>query len=329
LTRADRLDQIVDHAASLGFDTIASNVMLETATLDTLRCRGGRRSEQSAPQIQDLFVNLVEACRRHGLALMLDFVLDRSDTPGGLLKLHPEWFSPHVATEAAPPDPRFVGQRPRLPAIRWDSTKVADELIAWWTACLTALADMGATRFRCLSPAMAPADIWRRLIATVRGDHSACAFHAWTPGSRWGDIAALAGLGFAGGFTSSAWWDCRSPWLIDESQILERIGPATAFPEPPPGERLAPALFHSQHKGGNDHGRTAMVRALRVAAATANGILVPMGFEYGGSASVQAIGQVRPTNLSAFGGRLLSIFATRCAPQTRSSTRLLPCSSKD
>ncbi|SDR57880.1 starch synthase (maltosyl-transferring) [Rhizobiales bacterium GAS113] len=279
VTSADGVDQIVDHAASLGFDTIASNAALEAASLGVPRCHGGCQSDHRAPTFHDA---LGEACRRHELALMVDLVLDRSDTPAGFLKLHPEWFLPRVATEAAPPDPRFVGQRPRLPQIRWSSPEIADELVAWWKVRLLALADMGASRFRCLSPSMTPAAIWLQLIATVRGHNPDCAFHAWTPGSSWDDIAALAGLGFAGGFTSSAWWDCRSPWLIGESEVLERIGPSIAFPEPPPGERLPPALFRNCARG-IDSGRTAMVRALLAAAATADGILLPMGFEYGAS----------------------------------------------
>jgi starch synthase (maltosyl-transferring) len=38
VARADGVDEIVDHAASLGFDAIASNAVLETAILNTPRC---------------------------------------------------------------------------------------------------------------------------------------------------------------------------------------------------------------------------------------------------------------------------------------------------
>ena len=289
VARADGMDEIVDHAASLGFDAIASNAVPETAILNTPRCYRDDQDERCQQKIQDTLVNLGAVCQKQDLELMLDLALDRSDTPPGFLKLHPEWFSPGVATEAPPPDPRFVGQRPRLPQIRWNSPEIEEAILAFWTARLKAFADMGASRFRCLSPAMAPAGIWRKLIARVRGDHPACAFHAWTPGLSWEDITALAGLGFAGGFTSSAWWDCQSPWLISEREILEQIGPSIAFPEAPPGERLPPALFRNYARGP-DGGRTAMVRALFVAAAIGDGILLPMGFEYGGSSTAQTSG---------------------------------------
>jgi starch synthase (maltosyl-transferring) len=289
VARADGVDEIVDHAASLGFDAIASNAVPETAILNTPRCYRDDQGERCQQKTQDTLVNLGRVCQKQDLGLMLDLALDRSDTPSGFMKLHPEWFSPGVATEAPPPDPRFVGQRPRLPQIRWNSPEIEEAILAFWTARLKAFADRGASRFRCLSPAMAPAGIWRKLIAGVRADHPACAFHAWTPGLSWEDITALAGLGFAGGFTSSAWWDCRSPWLISEREILERIGPSIAFPEAPPGERLPPALFRNYARGP-DGGRTAMVRALFVAAAIGDGILLPMGFEYGGSSTAQTSG---------------------------------------
>jgi starch synthase (maltosyl-transferring) len=289
VAHADGVDIVVDHAASLGFDTIASNVPPEAIMLGVSRFHTGRERDTGLPRTQEGVANLGEVCRRHELAFMLDLVIDRSDTPGGFVESHPQWFSPRVASDAPPPDPRFIGQRPRLPTLRWNSPEVAEAILVWWKTRLLALADKGVSRFRCLSPGMAPPAIWRQLIASVRGDNPACAFHAWTPGSSWEDIAALADLGFAGGFISSAWWDCRSPWLIEESEILQRIGPSIAFPEPPPGERLPPALFRA-YASGPDHGRTATVRALMVAAATANGILIPMGFEYGASPTSNAGG---------------------------------------
>ncbi len=96
----------------------------------------------------------------------------------------------------------------------------------------------------------------------------------WTPGSSWGDIAKLRGVGVDAVFSSVAWWDGRASWLVEEGEILRRVAPVLACPEPPFAPRLATRIARG------DEGVNAYRRALRVAAATGDGIMIPAGFEF-------------------------------------------------
>ena len=115
VAHADGVDIVVDHAASLGFDTIASNVAPEAIMLGVSRCHTGREGETDLPRTQEGVAYLGEVCRRHELAFMLDLVIDRSDTPGGFLESHRNGSRRAWRAMRRPPDPRFIGQRPRLP----------------------------------------------------------------------------------------------------------------------------------------------------------------------------------------------------------------------
>ena len=252
--------ELAAHAAALGFDTIGSNPRLAALSW------AGESSENRAESLDAAIQVLVGACQQHQLALMLD--------------LAPDWSQGRREPDN-PPDPRLIAARKRPPEADALRSAPADVIVARWSECLSRLAELGVSRFRCLSVAAVPPSTWRRLIAGVRATHPACSFHAWTLGLSWEEINGLAGQGFAGGFTSSAWWDGGSHWLIGESDILERIGPPIAFPAPPAGERLPPALVYASSMPRGGKRRAAFNKALRIAAATANGLLMPMGFEYG------------------------------------------------
>src|SRR5205085_1015267 len=84
---------------------------------------------------------------------------------------------------------------------------------------------------------------------------------------------ALAPAKFDGVFSSLPWWDRRASWFVDEHELLRRVAPVLACPEAPFDERLAARLAP-----GLDL-RVGYAQALRIAAATGSGMLVPMGFE--------------------------------------------------
>jgi len=207
------------------------------------------------------------AAASQGLALLLDVALDRV-AANASLRRYGDWFG-----VADSPDPRRPG-RAGLVYARFDRPEVADGLSAWWLERLTRLAQAGLAGFRCLEPDGVPPAVWRRLIAAVRAAVPGTSFIAWTPGMDRAAIGRLAGCGFDFVGSSLAWWDERAPWLVEEAEWLRRIAPSLAAPEPSFAERLAWRLPQ-----GADP-RAAYANAIRVAAATASGLFVPMGFEY-------------------------------------------------
>ncbi len=90
----------------------------------------------------------------------------------------------------------------------------------------------------------------------------------------WSRIADLAGVGLDAVFASTAWWDGRAGWYVEEHEVLRRIAPVVAPVEAPFGNRLASRARVEQQVP------LLYRQILQVAAATADGLLMPMGFEF-------------------------------------------------
>ena len=210
---------------------------------------------------------IAAACRRHGLSLVLDLLPDRVAADGAMAAAHPEWF--HAAGASDYVDPRLPPEERGLALSR----DFPEGLAAWWEERLRAWAGAGVAGFRALHPERVPPEAWRRLIAAAPG----CTFLAWTPGLPVATAAALGGAGFDRLASSAAWWDFRAGWLMEEHDALA-AAPLLAFPEAPFGPRLAAEEADSGLR------ERAARRALRFAAAFGDGLLVPMGFEFGARA---------------------------------------------
>ncbi len=223
-------------------------------------------------EVDALVVQLARACRQHGLALLLDIVIGRIAPDADLVRSNPNWFDV-VDPDAGRLDPRTLLAEPKAAYVRFNDPLVAKHAADWWIDRLSRLARAGAKGFRCLEPHLVPASIWRRIIDSVRQADADCRFLAWTPGLDWRAIADFENAGFAAAFSSLPWWDGRGAWFVEEHALLRRLGSVISAPEAPFGPRLARRLEDT----GNPLARYRHV--LRRAAATGNGMLVPMGFE--------------------------------------------------
>jgi starch synthase (maltosyl-transferring) len=184
----------------------------------------------------------------------------------------PDWFSTGFC--GGPPDPRRTPARPDAAAARFAGTETADGLTEWWADRLVRLLRAGVSGFRALQPDHVPSAVWRRLIDRLRAEAPDALMLAWTPGTDRTAATRLRGAGFDLVAASLAWWDGRAPWLVEEIETLRDVAPAIGSPEPSFGDRLAGHL-----PAGADI-CNAYRHALQVTAATAAGLLLPMGFEY-------------------------------------------------
>ncbi len=207
----------------------------------------------------------------HGLQLWLDLVLDRVSVEAPVYLADPRWFA---TNECGTPIGWHSPSRPDIAYARLNDDSVARQLGDWWLRLLERLVQAGVAGFRCLEPDHVPAAVWHRIISRLRGPTEDCRFLAWTPGVAWPALEPLQGVGFDHVCSSLAWWDGRASWLVEETAALRRIAPTIASPEPSFAERLAARLAP-----GSDTA-SAYRRAIRLAAATANGLFVPMGFEF-------------------------------------------------
>jgi starch synthase (maltosyl-transferring) len=205
----------------------------------------------------------------HNLRIWLDLSIDRVASDAPLTRREAHWFAGDDHDPLPSP-----WQTPRHPSMAYASvnhTDVADAMARWWIERLGRLLQAGIAGFRCLEPADVPASLWRRIITPLQGNH--CAFLAWTPGVPRAALPRLAGLGFDHVCSSLGWWDGRATWLAEEFALLRRIAPVAAAPEPSFYERRAARVAAPVSAASCRF-------ALRLAAATGDGLFVPMGFEY-------------------------------------------------
>jgi starch synthase (maltosyl-transferring) len=207
-----------------------------------------------------------------GLRVWLDLSIDRVAADAALCRREAQWFTTDGSKE--PPSPWQVPYRLDVAYARLEQTEVAEAIGAWWQARLDRLLRAGVNGFRCLDPDRAPPSLWRRIIGALKQAYPQCEFLAWTPGLARDALPRLAGIGFDYVCSSLGWWDGRASWLVDEVEILRRIAPVIASPEPSFFERRAARL-----PPGSDVGAGYRL-ALQLAAAASDGLFVPMGFEY-------------------------------------------------
>jgi len=223
---------------------------------------------------------LAEAAGQHGLRLMLDITLDEVAGDALIRQRQPDWFSSTFC--GGPPDPRRGPRRLGVGHARFGDTQTAEELIGWWTDRLQRLLGAGIAGFRCLEPHRVPPAVWRRIIEAVHSARPNALMLAWTPGIPRDVLGGLAGLGFDRVCASTAWWDGRDPWLLEELEALRPVAPAIAAPEPSFADRLANRL-----PPGTDL-VTAYRHVVRRCAALADGWFMPMGFEFAARISFDA-----------------------------------------
>jgi starch synthase (maltosyl-transferring) len=221
---------------------------------------------------------VASSCAKQKMKLLVDLQIDSVEKGSPLQREHPHWFSSHAQSNDLP-DPRYpIAHDDAKWIFRFDHASATEEILQYWRQRLREWIDAGVTGFRCLGIAASPAFAWRHLIETSRQYRDGVRFLAWTPGCTPEQILSLADCGFDATFSSLAWWDYRSHWLVEEQARLHRIAPPIAFPDSPDESVIA------RHAGTDpEQRRRIFQRALWLAASTGSGMLVPMGFEQGAS----------------------------------------------
>lgn len=258
--------RMLDHCVALGFDHV-------------LIARDGEGSAATAATDfagVDLEA-LLNECAARDVRVLIDLAPARVDVRDPLLQHYPGWFDAPERLTWDLPDPRLYDPQQSSARMRWEDPAAMQEALAWWLHRLNALTDLGVAGFVCRGPSLVPVAVWQSLIAPLRERHACCHFLAWMPGVAAERLAEFAQCGFDAVFSSGAWWDFRADWWAQEQDRLRIVAPPIAFPEDPFGARLARQL----HLNDPDSTHRAALRALRFAAATGNGWLMPMGFEYG------------------------------------------------
>src|SRR5215469_13002938 len=262
----------LDRIAAMGFGAViiappfrpgASGDLFLTATHDRLDPRLGTGDAVEA------LARWAQAAVSRGLRPMMDLVVDRvaAEATGNGAGA---WYGSDTGDE--PPDPR---RAPREPGVaRVQAHGDIDGFVAAWSGRLAIWADAGIAGFRCVWAHRVPPPFWRQVLGAMKERPGATDFIAWTPGLD-DAAAALAECGFDHTACCTAAWDYRSGAFVDAIDGLARVAPAIAVVEAPFDRRLSGGFADS------GRARRAAARAIEFGAAWSAGWLMPMGFEYG------------------------------------------------
>jgi starch synthase (maltosyl-transferring) len=252
----------LDHARSLGFDSVLSAPLYRRSARGSVFSSGDFGSVDPAlglgGAIEDVIATLARAADERGLNLLLDLSVE----------------APLLLSEgrSIALDPRLAPQQPYHGAVPDDEKQ---QLIQAWKARLARLVKSGVRGFRCLGLALFTPDEWQQLISATKLTAPETRFFAFTPGTDFVLRGGLRDHGFDGSFSSFGWWDLKEGWFLEEYRLQQPLGCQITFPEAPFARRLA----HGTQ--GRELLERRSVRAMRLAAWIGDGILVPMGFEYG------------------------------------------------
>jgi starch synthase (maltosyl-transferring) len=175
----------------------------------------------------DVIETLSLSCRKYGLGIVLDIVIDRADAKGVLVTDNRELFDDALSESL---NPRSLRATAGAAAARFDDASQFERLIALWVGCLGALLTVGAGGFRFMNPGAIAAPAWGHLNTTLRDAFPKMISLANTPGTAWEAILGLRACAFDGAFCSLPWWDMHSSWLTEEINLLRQVGYLAAAP---------------------------------------------------------------------------------------------------
>lgn len=97
-----------------------------------------------------------------------------------------------------------------------------------WQEEVLHYAKYGVSGIRCVGLASLDASQWCQFRRFIRAHAPELLVTAWTPALSRDRLHQLKDVGFDGCFSSLAWWDQRSPWLVEEFEHLRQVAPIIA-----------------------------------------------------------------------------------------------------
>jgi starch synthase (maltosyl-transferring) len=224
--------------------------------------------------------NLAADCRRRGMTLWLDLVLDRVAREARVVVEHPQWFV--GGGEDPLPDPRSITRTSQAATFHYGNAQ-SGEILDWWKTHISGWLEAGVEGFRLDQPQSVPPHVLRELIASAKAAHPDCRFVAWTPGLNAEQIASLKDCGVDFTVASTCWWDFKGEWFLEEQEKLAAVAPPLSLAEAPFARRLAEQFASS------DALERGYRRTIDVCASDGYGWMMPMGFEFGSALPLETV----------------------------------------
>lgn len=239
-----------------------------------------------------------QAAGNHGLAVMMDLVINHTARDSALAQEHPEFFLRDAAGDLVSPyavdpvDPSKKTVWGDLAEIDFTPRPAREAMVAWWEDLVRGYVRLGVRGFRCDAAYKVPAEVWQRVIAAAHAEDPDVLFFAETLGCTTEEVDALRPARFDFIFNSAKWWDFRAPWLLEQYERFRSFAPSIAFPESHDTPRLTAELAE---RGLTDAKAQAAAcrRAYLFSALFSSGVLMPMGFEFGFTKALNVV-ETRP-----------------------------------
>ncbi len=248
-----RFASIVERFAKLGFDRLCVGGLF--ASVDGLPVIADHSLAKDGTPVLDRVESLAEICRKAGLSLGIDLVLDRIALTGPTAEALAGAYGPAAALNSLDP---------RVPSLALSTAHMmpagASRAAGWWATKMADLAEAGATSFRLVGLPGLPPGFLKLLDQAVRAIGKPCERIAWAADLPWTSHEELEGAGLAAITASTCWWDGRAPWYAQQIESLERFAPTVGIAVPPDAEGVPDQ---------RDAGQNALL-----AAATTNGLFV-------------------------------------------------------
>jgi len=272
----------IERAAAMGFDWLFVNAVQRPGASGSIYSIAGYFDLNPAlidptdpRSAEDQLRSVNAEARDRGLRPMVDLVIDHCAADSELVGEHPEWLAFDPTGELVHPSLEEHGKTVVwVDVAQFDHRGTVDPrgLYEYFLAVVRYLLGLGFEGFRCDAAYRVPAELWRRLIADTKTDRPDTVFVAETLGcSPWSTLAS-ASAGFDYVCNSSKWWDFRSPWLLEQRELIGDHVASIGFPETHDTPRLA------DEQGANPD---ALKLWYLFTALFSAGSLMPIGFEFG------------------------------------------------
>ncbi len=235
-----------------------------------------------------------DECRKRGIMVYMDLVINHTANESVLIKEHPEWYKrdgngqivhPFAIDPANPSNVTVWGD---LSEINFENNPDFEGLKKYWDKVISFYQDLGINGFRCDAAYKVPSSMWGPLISAAKKRNSEATFLAETLGCTEQQTEALAGCGFDYLFNSSKWWNFEGPWCLDQHGRFQHIAPSISFPESHDTTRLAQDQPGSLQMQKNRYLLSALF---------SRGLLMPIGFEHGSTKTLNVV-QSTPEDLN-------------------------------
>lgn len=216
----------------------------------------------------------LDDCHKHGMAAIMDLVINHTAFDSTLVHEHPDWFKRHPNGEIVHPGANHDGRWMEwgdLAEVDNDHSRDRDNLWSFWSSMVTHYLKLGFDGCRCDAAYLVPDALWQQLIGKARAVSPDCLFLAESLGCSFQQVEQLAKVGFDYLFNSSKWWDYQAPWGVEQQQKIARVVSTISFPESHDTERA-----WTEYQG--DVAR--MKRQLLFGLTWSRGLMIPTGFEY-------------------------------------------------